>query len=161
MPHASHFVLKKFIQHYQPFPKSIPHVIRGCLAEQKFPDCLRTKWNSYCTSKYLAKSLNCWDSTIMGRFKEFGGKKMWSTWVYHILDRERLQIVKRCRGTLLKISLVVQLFAWLSIFASARFKSWPVSTQCAAMSDALMLQFLIADRCSLSLVASFLEVCPV
>ncbi len=55
----------------------------------------------------------------------------------------------------------VQLLAWLRIFVSARSKEWPVSTQCEAVRDAFTLQFLIADRCSLILVASLLKVCPV
>ncbi len=38
---------------------------------------------------------------------------------------------------------------------------WPVSTQCEAIRDTFTLQFFIANRCSLILVASFLEVCPV
>ncbi len=54
-----------------------------------------------------------------------------------------------------------QLLAWLRIFVSARSKEWPVSTQCEAIRDAFKLQFLIADRCSLILVASLREVCPV
>ncbi len=55
----------------------------------------------------------------------------------------------------------VQLLAWLRIFVSARSKVWPVSTQCEAIRDAFTLQLLIADRCSLILVASPREVCPV
>ncbi len=38
---------------------------------------------------------------------------------------------------------------------------WPVSTQCEAMRDAFTLQFPKTDRCSLILVACFLENCPV
>ncbi len=55
----------------------------------------------------------------------------------------------------------VQLLAWLRIFVSTRSKEWPVSTQCEAIRDAFTLQFLIADRRSLILVASLREVCPV
>ncbi len=33
-----------------------------------------------------------------------------------------------------------QLFVWLRIFVSVRSKLWPLSTQCDAMRDALMLQ---------------------
>ncbi len=55
----------------------------------------------------------------------------------------------------------VQLQAWLRIFVSARSKEWPVSTHCEAIRDAFTLQFLTADRCSLILVASLREVCPV
>ncbi len=55
----------------------------------------------------------------------------------------------------------VQLLAWLKIFVSARSNVWPVSTQCEAIRDAFTLQFFIADRCSLILVASLLEVYPV
>ncbi len=55
----------------------------------------------------------------------------------------------------------VQLRAWLRIFVSARSKEWPVSTQCEAIRDAFTLQFLIAGRCSLILVTSLREVCPV
>ncbi len=55
----------------------------------------------------------------------------------------------------------VQLLAWLRIFVSTRSKVWPVSTQCEAIRDAFTLQFLIAARCSLILVASLLEVCAV
>ncbi len=54
----------------------------------------------------------------------------------------------------------VQLMAWLRIFVSSRSKIWLVSTQCEAIGDAFTLQFLIAELCSLILVASFLEVCP-
>ncbi len=54
-----------------------------------------------------------------------------------------------------------QLLAWLRIFVSARSKVWPVSTQCEAIRNAFTLQFLIADRCSLILVTTLLEVCPV
>ncbi len=55
----------------------------------------------------------------------------------------------------------VQLLAWLRIFVSARSKEWLVSTPCEAIRDAFTLQFLIDDRCSLILVASLREVCPV
>ncbi len=55
----------------------------------------------------------------------------------------------------------VQLLAWLRIFVSARSKVWLVSTQCEAIRDVFTLQFHIADRCSLILVASLREVCPV
>ncbi len=33
----------------------------------------------YWASKYLAYFLNCWNNTIIGRFKEFGYKNMWLT----------------------------------------------------------------------------------
>ncbi len=55
----------------------------------------------------------------------------------------------------------VQLLAWRRIFVSAISEEWPISTQCEASRDAFTLQFLIADRCSLILVASLREVCPV
>ncbi len=54
-----------------------------------------------------------------------------------------------------------QLLAWLRIFVSANSKIWPISTRCEAIRDAFTLQVLIADRCSLILVASLREVCPV
>ncbi len=37
----------------------------------------------------------------------------------------------------------VQLFAWLRIFVSTRSMLWSVTTQCNAMRDALLMQFLI------------------
>ncbi len=49
-------------------------------------------------------------------------------------------------------NLAVQLFAWVKVFASAT---------CDPMRDAFTLQFLLAARCSLVLVASFIEVRPV
>ncbi len=55
----------------------------------------------------------------------------------------------------------VQLLSWLRIFVLARSKEWPVPTQCDAIRDAFTLQLLVADRCSLILVASLREVCPV
>ncbi len=55
----------------------------------------------------------------------------------------------------------VQLMAWLRIFVSARSKEWPVSTQCKVIRDAFTLHFLMADQCSLILVASLRDVCPV
>ncbi len=55
----------------------------------------------------------------------------------------------------------VQLLALLRIFVSARSKKWLVSTQCEAIKDAFTLQFLIDDRCSLILVSSLREACPV
>ncbi len=55
----------------------------------------------------------------------------------------------------------VQLPAWLRIFVSARSKEWPVSTQCEAIRDAFTLQFLIADRCSLILVAQHVVYSPI
>ncbi len=56
-------------------------------------------------------------------------------------------------------NLVVQLFMWLRIFVSATL--WSVSTQCDVKRGAFTLRFFIAARCSLILVASFLEVCSV
>ncbi len=50
----------------------------------------------YSSSKYLAKFLNCWNNTIIGRLKEFGYKNMWLTWMRHNLSsrygRERLHL---------------------------------------------------------------------
>ncbi len=50
----------------------------------------------------------------------------------------------------------VQLLAWLSIYVSAKFKMWPISTQCETIRDAFTLQFLITGRCSLASLKSVL-----
>ncbi len=49
-------------------------------------------------------------------------------------------------------NLAVQLFAWVKVF---------VSVKCGSMRGAFTLLFILAARCSLVLVASFIEVRPV
>ncbi len=49
----------------------------------------------YCTAKYLAKLLNCWNNAITRWLKELGYENMWSPCIHHNLppnhDCERLQ----------------------------------------------------------------------
>ncbi len=70
-----------------------------------------------------------------------------------------IEFVFESQASLIKRA--VQLLTWLRIFVSPTLKEWPVSTQRKTVRDAFTLQFLIADRCSLILVASLREVCHV
>ncbi len=69
----------------------------------------------YCTSNSLAKLVNRWNNTIIGRLKSFGYQNIWLTWIQYNLstkhNREKLQIVK----LLLEISIVVDLSVWSAV----------------------------------------------